>query len=56
MSNLAVAEIDNGVVHNDKRDLPIFADVDVVVAGGGMSGYAAAVTASRTASCFRSTP
>jgi hypothetical protein len=47
MSKLAVAEIDSGVVHNDKRDLPIFADVDVVVAGGGMSGYAAALTASR---------
>jgi hypothetical protein len=35
------------VVSVPRRDIPILADADVVVAGGGPSGFAAAVTAAR---------
>ena len=35
------------VVSIPGRDIPILANADVVVAGGGPSGFAAAVTAAR---------
>ena len=36
------------VVSVPGRDIPILADADVVIAGGGPSGFAAAITAART--------
>ena len=47
MSKLAVATSRNGSVREGERDLPILADVDVVVAGGGMAGYSAAIAAAK---------
>ena len=46
-AKLAVANLNNGSVNENSRALPILCDVDVVVAGGGMSGYAAAVGAAK---------
>ncbi len=48
MADLAVAVAKGGIVREDGRQLPILADMDVVVAGGGMAGYAAAVGAAQT--------
>ena len=48
MAALAVAAAQGGEVREEGRKLPVYADVDVVVAGGGMSGYAAAVAAAQT--------
>jgi hypothetical protein len=45
---LATAEWHKGSVREDAREITILAEVDVVVAGGGMSGYAAAIAAART--------
>ena len=45
---LAVAGLHKGSVREEAREIPILTDVDVVVAGGGMVGYAAAIAAART--------
>jgi len=50
MSQLAIATWQNGAAHENGRALPVFADVDVVVAGGGMSAAAAAIAAARLGS------
>lgn len=48
VGTLAIATATGGSVHEDGRELPVIADMDVVVAGGGMGGYAAAVAAAQT--------
>ena len=45
---LATASLQRGKVREEARELPVLATADVVVAGGGMGGYPAAIAAART--------
>jgi hypothetical protein len=47
MHDAPIARLADGVVHEPARDIPIHADVDVLVAGGGSAGWHAAVAAAR---------
>jgi hypothetical protein len=47
MTEQPIARLSDGVVTEPARDVPVFADVDVLVAGGGSAGWHAAVAAAR---------
>jgi hypothetical protein len=47
MTDGPIAHLADGVVKEPARDIPVVADVDVLVAGGGSAGWHAAVAAAR---------